>query len=72
MTCGSHSLLYHGVFPDENDLARFLLEELGALSGITGVDVATALRLIKRQWSRPKDIRLDGRRPAPPKADSSS
>lgn len=49
---GSVSLIHHGVFRDEGELARFLSEDLAAIEGLSDVRVAVVLDVLQRYWVR--------------------
>ncbi|KAA5828400.1 Lrp/AsnC family transcriptional regulator [Saccharopolyspora hirsuta] len=59
MTAGPAAITHHGVFRDEAHLARFTTEDIGALPGINGLNMSTALAVLRRQWiPRENDIHL--------------
>ncbi|MER7078231.1 DNA-binding transcriptional regulator, Lrp family [Saccharopolyspora kobensis] len=59
MTAGPAAITHHGVFRDETDLSRFITEDVGALPGINGLNMSTALGVLRRQWiSRENDIHI--------------
>lgn len=59
MTAGPAAITHHGVFRDETDLSRFITEDIGALPGINGLNMSTALEVLRRQWiTRENDIYL--------------
>ncbi len=45
---GTSSMIYHGAFRDEDDLAELLTRDLAALDGIKTVEVAIVLRVLTR------------------------
>ncbi|WP_020666590.1 AsnC family transcriptional regulator [Amycolatopsis nigrescens] len=62
MATGPASILHHGTFRDEEDLARFVTEDIGALPGVTGCTTSTALGVLRRQWiDREDDVLLGPR-----------
>lgn len=48
---GTSSVIHHGLFRNEDDLATFLSEDLGRHSGITAFEVSTVLSVLTRYWS---------------------
>ncbi|MQA12360.1 MAG: winged helix-turn-helix transcriptional regulator [Pseudonocardiaceae bacterium] len=48
---GTSSVIHHGLFRDENDLAGFLTRDLARYAGITGFEVSVVLRVLTRYWS---------------------
>jgi DNA-binding Lrp family transcriptional regulator len=62
MTAGPSSITHHAVFRDEDHLSRFVTEDIGALPGINGLDMSTALTVLRRQWiDRDHDVLLGDR-----------
>jgi DNA-binding Lrp family transcriptional regulator len=47
---GTASMIYHGAFRNEDDLADLLTGDLAALDGIKAVEVAVVLRVLTRYW----------------------
>jgi DNA-binding Lrp family transcriptional regulator len=60
MVAGTSSLIYYGVFRDEDDLAEFLTDDLGSFEGIKTLEIAVVLRVLKRDWLL-KDSALPGK-----------
>lgn len=50
MTAGPAPVLHHGVFTGEEQLSRFITEDLGAMPGINGANMSTSLSVLRRQW----------------------
>jgi DNA-binding Lrp family transcriptional regulator len=50
MAAGPASVIHHGAFRDEDHLAGFVTDDLGALSGISGINMSIALTVLRRQW----------------------
>ncbi|MEV0702726.1 Lrp/AsnC family transcriptional regulator [Saccharopolyspora sp. NPDC050389] len=55
---GTASMIYHGAFRDEDDLAGLLTGDLAALEGIKSVEVAVVLRVLTRYWLPREGVRL--------------
>lgn len=63
MTAGPASIIHHGVFRDEEDLASFITDDVGALDGVSGFTMSVALGVLRRQWiDRDHDVLLGRRR----------
>nr|WP_042197359.1 Lrp/AsnC ligand binding domain-containing protein [Kibdelosporangium sp. MJ126-NF4]CEL22903.1 AsnC-family transcriptional regulator [Kibdelosporangium sp. MJ126-NF4]CTQ90043.1 AsnC-family transcriptional regulator [Kibdelosporangium sp. MJ126-NF4] len=63
MTAGPASIIHHGVFRDEEDLASFITDDVGALDGVSGFTMSVALGILRRQWiDRDEDVLLGQRR----------
>ncbi|MCP2163270.1 Lrp/AsnC family transcriptional regulator [Goodfellowiella coeruleoviolacea] len=62
MTAGPAPITHHAVFRDEEHLSRFVTDDLGALPGIDGLNMSTALAVLRRQWiDRDNDVFLGER-----------
>ncbi|TDD55646.1 Lrp/AsnC family transcriptional regulator [Saccharopolyspora elongata] len=62
MTAGPASITHHAVFRDEDHLSRFVTEDIGELPGINGLNMSTALAVLRRQWiDRDNDVLLGDR-----------
>ncbi|WP_460854780.1 Lrp/AsnC ligand binding domain-containing protein [Nocardiopsis coralliicola] len=48
---GRASVLFHGLFAHERDLARFLDAGVGSLPGISAAEMSVMLRVVKRYWA---------------------
>ncbi|MBB3051623.1 DNA-binding Lrp family transcriptional regulator [Prauserella isguenensis] len=48
---GTSSVLHHGLFHHEDDLATFLSDDLGKHAGVTAFEVSTVLSVLTRYWS---------------------
>ncbi|MFC4565980.1 Lrp/AsnC family transcriptional regulator [Nocardiopsis mangrovi] len=66
MVAGSSSVIHYGVFRDEQDLARFTTDDLGASADITALDTCVALRVVRRYWMARDGARLGERLPGFP------
>ncbi|ONI84114.1 transcriptional regulator [Actinosynnema sp. ALI-1.44] len=63
MTAGPASIIHHGVFRDEDDLATFVTDDVGKLDGVSGFTMCVALGVLRRQWiDRDHDVLLGQRR----------
>lgn len=49
---GRSSVIYHGLFRHEIDLARFLGRDIAALPGVSAFDLSVVLQVVKRYWKR--------------------
>ncbi|WP_433872690.1 Lrp/AsnC family transcriptional regulator [Saccharopolyspora sp. CA-218241] len=48
---GTSSVIHQGVFQHDDDLARFLTDDLGRHPGITAFEVSVVLRVLTRYWT---------------------
>nr|WP_225953658.1 Lrp/AsnC ligand binding domain-containing protein [Kibdelosporangium phytohabitans] len=62
MTAGPASIIHHGVFRDEEDLASFITDDVGALDGVSGFAMSVALGVLRRQWIDRDGVLLGRRR----------
>ncbi len=62
MTAGPSSVFYHGVFSGEDSLADFVTNDIGALPGVSGLNMSMVLRVLRRQWIDREDGFVLGRR----------
>ncbi|MFD1846751.1 Lrp/AsnC family transcriptional regulator [Arthrobacter flavus] len=50
MVTGKASIIYHGTFRGPDELAHFITDEIGALSGIQSIDTCVGLNVLRRYW----------------------
>ncbi|MBP2218041.1 Lrp/AsnC ligand binding domain-containing protein [Arthrobacter sp. CAN_C5] len=50
MVTGKASIIYHGTFRGPDELAHFITDEIGALSGIQSIDTCVDLNGLRRYW----------------------
>ncbi|MHA6615998.1 Lrp/AsnC family transcriptional regulator [Pseudonocardia sp. DLS-67] len=48
---GTSSVIHHGLFRHEDDLADFLTRDLGRHSGVTRFEISVVLRVLMRYWT---------------------
>jgi DNA-binding Lrp family transcriptional regulator len=48
---GTSSVIHHGLFRHEDDLADFLASDLGRHPGVTRFDISVVLRVLMRYWT---------------------
>lgn len=58
MVTGSASVVYSGVFRNENELAQFIVVGLGELDGIRALDVSVGRDVVRRYWMDRSGVRL--------------
>nr|WP_017595660.1 Lrp/AsnC family transcriptional regulator [Nocardiopsis potens] len=63
VVAGAASVIHHGVFRDENDLGRFLTEDLARMPGAADVRSSVLLDVLRRYWIDRRDGRLGEARP---------
>ncbi|MFD7087991.1 Lrp/AsnC family transcriptional regulator [Streptomyces sp. NPDC056652] len=61
MVAGSSSVIHYGVFRDEEDLARFITTDLGAVPEVTTVNTCVGVRVLRRHWTARDGVRLGDR-----------
>ncbi|MFJ2216733.1 Lrp/AsnC ligand binding domain-containing protein [Streptomyces sp. NPDC101062] len=61
MVAGSTSVIHHGVFRDEEDLADFITTDLGAFPEVTRVNTCVGVRVLRRHWTARDGVRLGSR-----------
>jgi Lrp/AsnC family transcriptional regulator for asnA, asnC and gidA len=49
-TTGRYDLVAHAYFPSNEELYSFLADQLTGISGITDMETATVLKIVKRTW----------------------
>ncbi|MGW0710894.1 Lrp/AsnC family transcriptional regulator [Streptomyces sp. NPDC002643] len=57
-TASRHNVVHHGLFRDEDELARFLTGDLAALPGVTSYDVSVLLDALRRHGVDREGTRL--------------
>ena len=48
---GTSSIIHHGLFRHEDDLADFVARDLGQYPGVTGFEISVVLRVLTRYWT---------------------
>jgi DNA-binding Lrp family transcriptional regulator len=60
IVAGTSSVIHHGVFRDEDELAELLTHDLATLPGITACEVSVMLDVLRRYWIGRANGRLLG------------
>jgi len=60
IVAGTSSVIHHGAFRDEDELAELLTDDLASLPGITACEVSVMLDVLRRYWIGRDDGRLLG------------
>ena len=50
MTTGIFDIIVHGLFPSNEDLARFILEDLSTIEGVREINTSLLLRIYKQSF----------------------
>ncbi|RCV53406.1 AsnC family transcriptional regulator [Marinitenerispora sediminis] len=58
VVAGASSVIHHGAFRDEDQLADFLSDDLAGIPGVTAVQVSVVLDVLRRYWIHRSGVRL--------------